>query len=160
MSSSGVTCLGAYFINPAVRQADFCHGLLESGQGVAIQPPVTAAALPASRRLSKSRQFGRVFANPVRSTDRYFTVLARAADAPESRLGLTVSRRAAKRAVDRNKLKRLARESFRMQSNLPRWDFVVVAKHAAAGASRAALRASLDGHFERLKKRAGPQHDG
>ena len=28
MSSSGVTCLGAHFINPAVRQADFCHGLL------------------------------------------------------------------------------------------------------------------------------------
>ena len=47
-----------------------------------------------------------------------------------------------------------------MQSNLPCWDFVVVAKHAAASASRAALRASLDGHFERLKKRAGPKHDG
>ncbi len=29
MSSSGVTCLGPHFINPAVRQADFCHGLLE-----------------------------------------------------------------------------------------------------------------------------------
>ena len=29
MSSSGVTCLGPHFINPALRQADFCHGLLE-----------------------------------------------------------------------------------------------------------------------------------
>ena len=28
MSSSGVTCLGPHFINPALRQADFCHGLL------------------------------------------------------------------------------------------------------------------------------------
>ena len=28
MSSSGATCLGAHFINPTVRLADFCHGLL------------------------------------------------------------------------------------------------------------------------------------
>lgn len=47
-----------------------------------------------------------------------------------------------------------------MQSSLPRWDFVVVAKSGAAGASRAALRASLDGHFARLRKRADPKDDG
>ena len=29
MSSSGATCLGAHFINPTVRLADFCHGLLD-----------------------------------------------------------------------------------------------------------------------------------
>ena len=32
MSSSGVTCLGPHFINPALRQADFCHGLLGVAQ--------------------------------------------------------------------------------------------------------------------------------
>ncbi len=47
-----------------------------------------------------------------------------------------------------------------MQAGLPGWDFVVMAKHGAASASNKVLRASLDGHFARLKRRAGPRHDG
>ena len=47
-----------------------------------------------------------------------------------------------------------------MQTGLPGWDFVIMAKHGAASASNKMLRASLDGHFERLKRRAGPRHDG
>ncbi len=47
-----------------------------------------------------------------------------------------------------------------MQTDLPSWDFVVIAKHDAARAGNAALRASLDGHFDRLKRRADPKHDG
>ena len=47
-----------------------------------------------------------------------------------------------------------------MQTDLPSWDFVIIAKHGAASASNAALKASLVGHFDRLKRRAGPKHDG
>lgn len=47
-----------------------------------------------------------------------------------------------------------------MQTDLPNWDFVIMARHGAANASNAVLRASLDGHFDRLKRRAGPRHDG
>lgn len=95
-----------------------------------------------------------MFAKPERSTDRYFTVLGRRSEQPMARLGLTISRRAAKRAVDRNKLKRLARESFRMQPRLPAWDFIVMARPDAAAADKATLRRSLDQHFERLTRRA------
>jgi ribonuclease P protein component len=70
---------------------------------------------------------------------------------PHARLGLTISRRAAKRAVDRNKLKRLAREAFRMQQSLPCWDFVVMAKTGADRSEHRALRESLDRHFARMK---------
>jgi ribonuclease P protein component len=56
--------------------------------------------------------------------------------------------------VDRNKLKRIARESFRHQHALPPWDFVVLARPGADRAERHALRASLDRHFEQLTKAA------
>jgi ribonuclease P protein component len=66
---------------------------------------------------------------------------------------LTISRRSAKRAVDRSTLKRLAREAFR-SSKLPAWDFVVMSKPGAAAADKRVLRQSLDAHFERLATRA------
>lgn len=67
-----------------------------------------------------------------------------------ARLGLAVSKRAAKRAVDRSRLKRLAREAFRARTDCAPRDFVVIARPAAAAATNAELRASLDRHFDRL----------
>jgi ribonuclease P protein component len=119
--------------------------------------PGTAGFSP-DQRLHTPAEFGRVFAAPARSSDRFFTVLARAGGRPTARLGLTVSRRAAKRAVDRNKLKRIARESFRHRRDLPPWDFVVLARAGADRAERRVLRASLDRHFEQLTKTAAAAH--
>ncbi|HEX5419702.1 MAG TPA: ribonuclease P protein component [Gammaproteobacteria bacterium] len=119
----------------------------------------TSAGFPLPRRLGASRDYGRVFADPVRSSDRFFTVLARRNDSTFARLGLAISRKAAKRAVDRNKLKRMARESFRML-RLPSADFVVLARPEAASASREDLRQSLDAHFSKLARRVEPRRDG
>ena len=112
------------------------------------------------QRLHTPTEFGRVFADPARSNDQYFTVLGRPNERSIARLGLTISRRAAKRAVDRNKLKRLARESFRMHRQLPPWDFVILARPGADRADRRALRDSLDKHFDRLTKVALAGRDG
>jgi ribonuclease P protein component len=112
------------------------------------------AGFSPDQRLHTPAEFGRVFAEATRSSDRFFTVLARSSGRSAARLGLTVSRRAAKRAVDRNKLKRLARESFRHQRALPPWDFVILARAGADRAERGVLRASLDRHFEQLTKAA------
>jgi ribonuclease P protein component len=119
----------------------------------------TGFGFPPHRRLRTSKEFGQVFADPVRSADRFFTILARPNDVGAARLGLAISRRAAKRAVDRNRLKRIARESFRRKT-LPAWDFVVMARPGAAAEPSAALRASLDGHYRKLARRAGASLHG
>jgi len=80
-------------------------------------------------------------------------VLARENLTGSARLGLAISKRAAKRAVDRNRLKRIAREVFRKQLDLPPLDFVVMAGAKAKDADLAALRGSLELHFARLAER-------
>jgi len=126
--------------------------------GTALRP--SGEGFTPEQRLHTAAEFGRVFAEPARSTDRFFTILGRPGGRAVARLGLTISRRAAKRSVDRNRLKRLAREAFRLQRNLPPWDFVVLAKPGAAEADKRSLRASLDQHFVRLRSVAAAATNG
>jgi ribonuclease P protein component len=104
-------------------------------------------------RLTASRDYEKVFGKSERSSDRFFTVLARANDVAQPRLGLAISRRVAPLAVDRNRLRRLAREAFRL-GELAALDFVVMASKDALSAGKPELRSSLDRHFERLSRRA------
>lgn len=58
-------------------------------------------------------------------------VPAESALTPRARLGITVSKRVSKRAVDRNRIKRIVRNSFRQHCRqLPPGDYVIVAKPA------------------------------
>jgi ribonuclease P protein component len=74
-------------------------------------------------------------------------------DNPEARLGLVVPKRIAPRALDRNRVKRVARESFRhWRGTLPPLDLVLVAVAGAGGMSRAELRQGCDQLFGRLAR--------
>ena len=80
-------------------------------------------------RLLAPVQFKAVFENPHRASTPQMTLLARENDANLPRLGLTVAKKHLKRAHDRNRIKRIVRESFRLkQHELPHFDFVFVAK--------------------------------
>jgi ribonuclease P protein component len=71
---------------------------------------------------------------------------------PTARLGLAISKKHARRSVDRNRIKRVAREAFRVRrQSLPPVDIIVLSRAGIAGAERAELRAELDRLLENLK---------
>ena len=125
-------------------------------------------------RLTNAHDYTRVFEKNSRSADRYWTVLSRenlgrekvGRENPAScqhetddaqisaRLGLAVAKKIAKRAVDRNRLKRLARESFRQhKQSLAGFDIVLLARHASVSATNQELRKSLEKHWSRIAPR-------
>jgi ribonuclease P protein component len=123
-----------------------------------------AVAFPRSARLLTPRQFREVLAQGrgINTAQFRLQVLAEArrgdnagnAATPTrpARLGVTVSKRVAPRAVQRNRIKRAVRESFRHQHlRLPPGDYLVQAQREAAAASPAALRDAL----AKLWQRAG-----
>jgi ribonuclease P protein component len=116
---------------------------------------MSGARLQKRARLLKAREFQHVFDQSVRSSDRYFTVLARQNALKHSRLGLAISKRKAKLSVQRNRLKRLVRESFR-QSEHASVDYVVMAGQQSSTASNTALFQSLDKHWRILKEKCEP----
>jgi ribonuclease P protein component len=101
--------------------------------------------------LLKRRDFDRVFARPQRSSDGVFTVLARRNGLDWPRIGLAISRKHAPRAVARNRIKRLVRESFRLrQTGLGGIDLVFLGRSGMNACSNAEVQASLDRHLTRL----------
>lgn len=111
--------------------------------------------LPRRRRVRASADYTRGFSEGQRIGGRFFRLHWRAAEG-EVRLGLAVSRKVDTRAVERNRLKRIARDSFRRSATeLPTGDVLLVARREAAGAASAELRRDLDSLWRRL--RALPQ---
>jgi ribonuclease P protein component len=111
-------------------------------------------SFPPQCRLLTPAAYKNVFAKAVKSSDKYFTVLAIRNQLDHPRLGLAIAKKVIKRAVDRNRIKRIARESFRLrQHTLTALDIVVLARKDALTASSEVLRISLEKHFLQLVKR-------
>jgi len=114
---------------------------------------VRKARLQKRARLLKASEFNRVFDKAVRSSDQYFTVLARQNDIGFPRLGLAISKKRARLAVTRNRLKRIIRESFRQkQLKICCADYVVLAGHKSCSAINSRLIQSLEQHWQKLNK--------
>ncbi|MFP5409694.1 MAG: ribonuclease P protein component [Gammaproteobacteria bacterium] len=77
-------------------------------------------------RLTCKADFDRVFADNQRARTDTLLVMARPNAAGFARLGMVIPKRLLARAVDRNRVKRCVRESFRqVRAELPACDFVV-----------------------------------
>jgi len=111
-------------------------------------------SFPSRLRLKKPEEFQKVFANPIKSTDQYFTLLAVKNDLGHPRLGLAIAKKTIKKAVQRNVIKRAVRENYRLQQqNLGNIDIVVLARKEAADAPLDLLYKSLDKHWLKLVSR-------
>jgi ribonuclease P protein component len=99
---------------------------------------------PAHRRLRRKSEFDAAYARGRRMGNGFFAVTAIRNDTSTARLGLAVAVRLAGGAVERNRLRRIIRESFRLhQHALPALDIVVSARPSARGTPSAVLQASL-----------------
>ncbi len=112
---------------------------------------MTDARFPGAARLRSALEFKQVFSKGRRQHDAFFTLVVLGNGIQRPRLGLTVSKRVARFAVQRNRIKRLIRENFRLQqADLPALDIVVMAKSQANDADNQTLRDSLARHWQRL----------
>ncbi len=105
------------------------------------------------QRLLDKAAFQQVFGNGRASRDRNFTVLFCENGLEHARLGLAIAKRRVRRASQRNRLKRLVRESFRLAGNdLPAVDLVIMAGAGAESADNKTIFASLAAHWDRVRR--------
>jgi ribonuclease P protein component len=90
-----------------------------------------SSSLAHSVRITNAKEFAHVFKKGFHSQSKFWKIVANDSGNGFSRLGLAISKKEYRRAVDRNHLKRLARETFRVnQDSLGQLNYVVMAKKA------------------------------
>jgi len=110
--------------------------------------------LPKTHRLLARPEFGRVLDGQCRASNEFFTVYGLPNERPYARLGMVVSKRFANKAVDRNRLKRIIRETFRLMSeSLDGFDVVVFTKAGAIAQPNSKLQQMLTKLLDRVNKK-------
>lgn len=106
----------------------------------------------ACNRLKRPEEFKLVFSSKQRSSDKSYLFLARQNNLNQARLGLAVPKKHISKSVDRNKLKRIIREGFRIRkSQLEGKDIVVVVK-GPVNCKNKSIESSLVTHWEKMSK--------
>lgn len=142
------------------------HSLRSS---VSIAPNTLSGSMPLSRllftkqqRLLEAKEFSALFADaPIRASHPCFLLLCNFNSTEQARLGLVIAKKQIKKSHDRNRLKRLIRESFRLQQHkLPLIDAIVLARKGADALSNSEIQVILHGLWKRISKRATQNHTG
>ncbi|HTW75481.1 MAG TPA: ribonuclease P protein component [Steroidobacteraceae bacterium] len=116
-----------------------------------------ACGFPPERRVRLARDFRRLYAQGRRLGADGFTAVVLPNGGHGPRLGLSVAARTLRRAVERNRMRRLIRESFRRhQHALPALDIVVGLRASPGNAASAQLRRSLERLWQKISAACAP----
>jgi ribonuclease P protein component len=107
-------------------------------------------------RLLSASEYSWCFANTqIKAACPELLIIASNNNLDQPRLGLVIAKKHVKLATQRNRLKRLIRENFRLrQHQLPALDIIVLARKGIADLDNAALSRVLEKQWRRLHKRA------
>jgi ribonuclease P protein component len=108
------------------------------------------------KRLLNATDFGRVFDNPdSRASHQHLLLLAKCNDRSVHRLGLVIAKKNVRLAVQRNRVKRVAREFFRaLPVREPTLDVVLLARRGIGDLDNAELSSILLQQWQKLVIRA------
>ena len=108
-----------------------------------------------SKRLLTQAEFSRVFDQPRHKlSSRHLLILAQPGTTTGARIGLVVGKKNVRLANQRNRIKRLVRETFRLrQSDLSGLDIVVLARHGIGELNNHEIIALLDQLWGKLQQR-------
>lgn len=114
-------------------------------------PEGSRFTLGPERRLRRTAEFKQLYASGRRLGAEPFTAIVRPNQAGTARLGMSVAARILRRAVQRNRVRRLIRESFRQRCDqLPALDIVVGVRSGVQAMTRARLRESLERLWQKI----------
>jgi len=109
------------------------------------------ATFPRAARLLTARDFARLRTCSRRVATRNLTAEVATSETGGARMGLAISRRVSKNAVRRNRIKRIARDSFRHHRALfPALDILVIARSSADHQDNPALHAEFATLWQRI----------
>lgn len=101
-------------------------------------------------KILKASEYATVFKGGKFAKGKYWQIVAKSIDGPKPRLGLAISKKVHRLAMDRNRFKRIARETFRLEKQqLDNWDFVVMARRSKS-VENTVLSAELLSLFKRV----------
>ncbi len=112
---------------------------------------------PRSVRLLSPGDFSQVFNNTeFKASNRYLLILATPNKNDVSRLGFVIAKKHVKHAVQRNRIKRIIRESFRLnQHKMANNDFVILARPGISDLENGEIREMIDGLWFKLRQSNG-----
>ncbi|MCF7982303.1 MAG: ribonuclease P protein component [Pseudomonadales bacterium] len=104
------------------------------------------------QRLLKAREFQRVFdQSRLKASTRAILLLAAANPLGRPRIGFIIAKKQVRLAVQRNRIKRIIRESFRNQNNLTlNYDIIVLVRKELANLSNQDIRTEFERQLFKL----------
>ena len=113
-----------------------------------------ALSFPKSHRLLKPADYGRVFDDvQLKVPHRNFLILATPNSLGHARIGLIFAKKNLKLAVQRNRIKRRIRETFRLKQQLPALDIIVLGRQGLAQLDNNQVNLALLDLWQRLERK-------